>query len=322
MPLRDSTYKPRFFMRHPHVHTIVPALFRKVPFAFTARNRFTLSDGDFVDVDTSLNGHQKAVLLCHGLEGSSQSRYILGMAQAMQEAGFDVLALNYRSCSGEMNRKPRFYHHLAFEDLQEVVQHYVSRYNSFTLIGFSLGANMVLHYLAHLAVQAGAVREKVKAAVCFSAPVDLTGCVTEIHKPKNRIYHDRFLRSIKQKIASKQQTMPETRLRPLESIRTLYALDEHYTAPLHGFSSAADYHQKASCADKLTLINTPVLLVNAQDDPFLSEGCFPAGVAKASHFVHLQQPRFGGHVGFSGKGRGLYWSEAGAIAFLKEQKVL
>lgn len=309
-------------MRHGHVHTIVPALFRKVYFSFALRERFELADGDFIDIDISRQGSTKVVILLHGLEGSSGSQYILGMAKALYPLGYDVLAINHRSCSGEMNRLPRMYHHAAFQDLDEMLHHYAPAYDQVVLAGFSLGANMSIHYLAYLAtLKQHPVKEKIKAALCFSAPLDLVEGVEEIHKPKNKIYHDRFLRSIKKKLALKQQTMPEIHLHPLEEIKTLSQLDEYYTAPLHGFDSGADYHRKASCFDKLSVIDIPTLLVNALDDPFLSPGCFPVDVAGKSEHVYLQLPEYGGHVGFSAR-KDVYWSEQQAILFLKHQQLV
>jgi predicted alpha/beta-fold hydrolase len=322
MPLQSVAYTPTFFMRNPHVHTIVPALFRKVDFRFQKRERLELSDGDFIDIDSSCQGSKQAVILLHGLEGSSQSQYILGMAKVLYALGYDVLALNHRSCSGEMNRLPRMYHHAAYADLDEMLQGCTAGYTQLVLAGFSLGANMTIHYLAHLAgVSKHPAKDKIKAAMCFSAPLDLVEGVEEIHKPGNKVYHDRFLRSIKRKLATKQLTMPELRLHPLERIKTLAQLDDYYTAPLHGFKSGADYHRKASCFDKLGAVQIPLLLVNALDDPFLSEGCFPIALATESKHVHLQLPRYGGHVGFSSR-NDVYWSEEQAIAFLKSQQLL
>ncbi len=309
-------------MRHPHVHTIVPALFRKVPFVYKTRERMELPDGDFVDVDISRQGNKKAVLLCHGLEGSSHSQYVLGMAKALLPLGLDVLAINHRSCSGEMNRLPRMYHHAAFEDIEEVLHKYAAQYQEITLVGFSLGANLILHLLAHFTKsEKHLLKAKIKAAVCFSAPLNLVEGVEVIHEARNKIYHDRFLKSIKRKIAIKQKTIPETRLKPLETIKTLRELDDFYTAPLHGFKDGHDYHVQASCFAKLKDIEIPTLIIQALDDPFLSEGCFPAKVAKQSKMVHLQLPKYGGHVGFSAKGE-VYWSEQQAINFLQKQGVI
>lgn len=322
MPLEETRYKPNIFMRHAHVHTIVPSLFRKVPFTYATRERVELTDGDFVDVDISRQGNKKAVLLCHGLEGSSRSQYVLGMAKALLPLGVDVLAVNHRSCSGEMNRLPRMYHHAAFEDMAEVLQKYAPNYDEIALVGFSLGANLIVHFLADLAKQkSNPLKAKIKAAVCFSAPLDLVEGVEVIHQANNKLYHDRFLKSIKKKMALKQNILVDLNLKPLSEIKTLNDLDDHYTAPLHGFKDGHDYHVQASCYQKLPSIEIPTLIIQALDDPFLSEGCFPIQAAKESKMLHLQLPKYGGHVGFSAKGE-VYWSEQQAINFLQKQAIL
>ena len=103
MPLIESNYKPKGWLKYGHLQTIYPSFFRKIYFGYDERQRITLSDGDFLDLDWKRNDNDKLVVLCHGLEGSSSSTYILGMAKHLSDNGFDILAINYRSCSGEMN---------------------------------------------------------------------------------------------------------------------------------------------------------------------------------------------------------------------------
>ena len=138
-------YKPCFLFQNKHINTCFPTLFRKINIEYK-RERIDTPDGDFLDLDWIKNGNDKAIVLCHGLEGSSRSKYIQGAARYFSERGWDVLAINYRGCSGEMNRKLTFYHMGYTEDLETTLKE-TSQYKKVALVGFSLGANLVLKYL-------------------------------------------------------------------------------------------------------------------------------------------------------------------------------
>ena len=125
MPIiKNSTYpNPPFYQFNGHLQTIIPGIFRKVKGVNYDRERLELSDGDFLDLDWIRKGNKNIVLLSHGLEGDSDRQYILGAAKYFSQNGWDVLAWNCRSCSGEMNRNPRLYHHGDIEDIGTVVNH-------------------------------------------------------------------------------------------------------------------------------------------------------------------------------------------------------
>jgi predicted alpha/beta-fold hydrolase len=212
-----------------------------------------------------------------------------------------------------MNTKLRFYHSGATEDLHAVVEHAQRNgYTEIVLIGFSLGGNLTLKYLGERNA-----RSEIKGAVAFSTPLDLyTSCV-KISKPANLIYSHRFLKSLKSKIIQKSKVMSGLDLNGIEKIKTLMSFDDRYTAPLHGFNSAIDYYNKCSSIHFIENINIPTLIVNAQNDPFLSELCYPLTKLRNHPCVKLENPRFGGHVGFAQFTKnGLYWSEERALSFL------
>ena len=320
MPLvRYSTYSPPPLFRNPHVQTVHPALFRRVSGVDFQRERISTPDGDFLDLDWSSKGFSRLGILCHGLEGSSTRPYMKGMARALDRHGWDALAWSYRGCSGEPNGKPRFYHSGATEDLETVVRHALStgRYGKVALIGFSLGGNLVLKYLG----DAGeALPSEIQAAVAFSVPCDLASGAREMAKARNRLYMDRFLKMLREKIRAKMELFPGSlHDEGFERIRDFKQFDDRYTAPLHGFRSAEDYWRKASCRRVLPAVRVPALLVNAQDDPFLGEACYPRVEAEESDRLFLEIPQHGGHAGFVAFGDGgLYWSERRAMAFLAE----
>ncbi|MEJ5366051.1 MAG: alpha/beta fold hydrolase [Desulfosoma sp.] len=286
------------------------------------RERVETPDGDFLDLDWSCVGARRAAVLCHGLEGHSRRPYVLGMARALNRAGWDVCAVNYRGCSGIPNRKPSFYHSGMTEDLETVVRHVAESagYPTLALVGFSLGGNLILKYLGE---RGRDVREQIRAAIAFSVPCDLAGSARAISRPQNRLYLRRFLRRLRKKIEAKQALFPELlSTAGYESIRTFEDFDNRYTAPLHGFRDAQDYYAKASAKPVLEHIAVPTLLVNALDDPFLSPECFPYREAYRSPRLVLETPIHGSHVGFYDLSRdSTLWSERRAAAFLQDQSL-
>lgn len=303
-------YEAPSLLFNAHIETIWPALFRKIQLSPYQRERLTTPDDDFLDLDWLKQGSNKLVVISHGLEGNSQRAYIKGMAKQFFTNGYDVLAWNYRGCSGEMNRQKRFYHSGATDDLQWVINHASVKYDSVYLIGFSLGGNLTLKYLGE-----GKVNPSVKKAVVFSVPLELHTSCLEILKPSNWMYHHRFLKSLKIKVVAKASQRTDLDIRPLNQINTLIEFDDHFTAPIHGFENAIDYYKKCSSLYFLSGIHTPTLIVNAKNDPFLSHDCYPE-LPEASS-VKLETPARGGHVGFAQFGQnGLYWSELRAFDFI------
>ncbi len=313
---RSVEYLPPFFLFGPHLETIYPALLRRVPpFPYT-RERITTPDDDFLDLDWLQNNSGKVVILCHGLEGNTSRPYIRGMARALSENGFDVLAWNFRGCGAEMNRQLRFYHSGATDDLDTVVRHAVQNkgYQEVYLVGFSLGGNMTLKYLGE-----GSVPEAIKKAVVFSVPLDLKTSCERISLPANWIYSSRFLKSLKSKVTIKARSRRELDTSKLAHIKSLADFDDHYTAPLHGFRDAADYYFQCSSIRFVGKIKTPTLIINTLNDPFLSQECFPTALLERHPFVKLQILDRGGHVGFTQFNKnGLYWSEERALEFFSD----
>lgn len=299
-----------------HLETIVPSLMRKVDGINYTRERINTTDGDFLDLDWLNTGSKRLVILSHGLEGNSERAYIKGMAKAFSKQHFDVLAWNYRGCSGEMNRKIRFYHSGATDDLNHVVHHAISKgYEEIFLIGFSLGGNLTLKYLGE---QSDKLPDTIRAAVAFSVPLNLhTSCI-KISEPSNWIYSQRFLKSLKAKVEEKSRLIPELDASGLSKINNLTEFDDRYTAPIHGYTNAIDYYMQCSSIRFIDFIKRPTLIVNALNDPFLSADCYPTHLNKHD-FVKTEYPSRGGHVGFAlFNQNGVYWSEQRALHFISK----
>jgi hypothetical protein len=312
----ESDYRPPALLLDGHSSTLFATLSRRVPELPYQRERLELGDGDFLDVDWSRVGSRRLVVVSHGLEGHSSRPYVLGMVRAFNRAGWDAAAWNFRGCSGELNRTLTFTHSGASADLEAVVAAACAtgRYDAVVLVGFSLGGNLTLKYLGE---RGDGVPAPVRAAVAFSVPCDLEGSAIRMADRANWVYMRRFLLELRGRIEAKATQFPgKLSLDGLRRIRTFREFDDRYTAPLHGFSDAADYWRRSSSRAFLGGIRRPTLLVNAMDDPFLVESCFPREEAARSEWFHLEAPQSGGHVGFVSFGNdGSYWSETRAVGF-------
>jgi predicted alpha/beta-fold hydrolase len=320
VPVISSDYEAPWFLRNGHAHTVYPVLRRKIPEVVYQRERLELEDGDFLDLDWSRAGSDRAgrvVIVAHGLEGSSEGAYVKGMARAFNRRGWDALALNFRGCSGEPNRLLRCYHSGVSDDLWHVVEH-VRRggYERVGLVGFSLGGNVTLKLLGELGERCPGW---LVGGVGISVPCDLKASAEVMARPVNRAYMARFLGDLREKLRTRQGRWPrELDDSGYDQVRTFRDFDDRYTAPLHGFRDAEDYWARCSAVGFFEAIRCPALLLSAADDPFLAPACFPHDLAAGHRWFHLESPARGGHVGFVGGGLkpDEYFSERRALEFL------
>ena len=318
MPIiHSSDYQRPKLLFNRHLETIIPGITRKVkelpPYE---RIRIDTPDQDFLDLDWYQSDSDKLLILSHGLEGDSHRPYIEGMVKRFHNEGWNVIAWNYRGCSGEMNNTARFYHSGATQDLKTLVEYALTlNIPNITLGGFSLGGNLTLKYLGEEKRD-----QRIKSAFAFSVPIDLKGCCHEIDKPHNFLYCKRFLKSLKIKGKAKNEKIPgSVDVDQLMKVENMYQFDNVVTAPLHGFDSADDYYAKCSARNFIEGIEIPTLLVNALNDPFLSESCFDQTKFESSKNVYFEMPKFGGHVGFSSnQNNGTFWSEDRAFRFINQ----
>lgn len=312
-------FEPPRWLRGCHAQTIWPSLFRRVMMAAPRTERIDTPDDDFLDLDWYQQGHRRLAIISHGLEGSSRRPYVLGMARLLLAQGWDVLAWNFRSCGGALNRRLHFYHSGATEDLDRVLRHALARgwYDKAALVGFSIGGNLSLVYLGR---EGADLDPRLIGAATFSVPCDLKGSAVQLARRENRLYMRRFLRDLRAKMEAKQRLFPnQVDISGISDVTTFQDFDDRFTAPLHGFRDAQDYWQQCSSQFFIEHIRRPTLIVNALDDPFLSSGCFPQKAVDANALVQLETPAHGGHVGFVpplGTGIRHYWSELRAASFL------
>jgi predicted alpha/beta-fold hydrolase len=285
-----------------NLQTIWPALYatrRFGPPLPWRRERWTTPDGDFIDLDW-LDGSQAAstlLVLFHGLEGSSRSHYAEAFADFARERGIGFVVPHFRGCSGELNHAPRAYHSGDYEEIGWILAK-LREVHAGTLlaVGVSLGGNALLRWAAEAGESASRLVDAV-ASVC--SPLDLAAGGVAIGRGFNRlVYTTMFLRTMKPKALAKLAQHPGLFDREaLLAARDLYAFDNVFTAPLHGFRDTDDYYARASAKPHLHRIRVRALALNARNDPFVPAASLPSR-SDAGDRVTLWQPPQGGHVGF------------------------
>jgi predicted alpha/beta-fold hydrolase len=257
------------------------------------------------------------VVLVHGLEGSSESRYMLGIAARAWKAGCNVVRMNMRTCGGTETLTPTLYHSGLSGDVGAVVRHYAGRFGleRVALAGYSMGGNMVLKLAGEWGIAAPLVAV---ATVCPA--IDLAVGADALHEPLNRGYEWRFLRGLLARYRRKAKLFPEIYANPkaIGPVRSIRQFDDKILARYWGFLDAGDYYYRAASARVVDTIAVPTLILRAQDDPFIR--LLPVTRAKllANPYVTLVETRHGGHCGYLSRDPGdeIHWAEAAVMRFL------
>jgi predicted alpha/beta-fold hydrolase len=318
MTPRAPSYTPPWWCRARHLQTVW-AVFRRGRLTGLQRERLETPDGDFVDLDWLPGKPDSPVLLVvHGLEGGVESHYVGGLFRLAAARGWRAALLYFRSCSGELNRLPRFYHSGETGDLDHVVRTLAEREPALRLgaVGVSIGGNVLMKWLGEQGAEApGALA----GAVGISVPFNLVACAyTMDQRPQRLLYTGSFMRSLRQKVTAKAAVYPGfVDLDAVRRARTFAAYDRVVTAPLHGFADEEDYWRRASSLPYLGRVRRPTLLLSALDDPFIPGWSLPDPRLLPSA-VQAEFVRHGGHVGFvEGRPwRATSWAERRAVEFL------
>lgn len=320
MPVFTSTFSPTIPFRNSHFNTMYRPLFMK-DVATYQRKRISTWDNDFFDLDFSFVKSETLVVLIHGLEGSSESKYMTSNTKHLNSKGLDTVCLNLRGCSGEDNLLLATYHSGKTEDVSFVVDYLIENYEykNIIIVGFSLGGNLTLKYIGEKGENISPI---VKGGIAVSVPIDIASAEVEMEKLKNKLYMEVFFKTMKNKILEKAHKFPEYELDKDKLFKaTKFKHLEHlYTVPVFGFESPEDYWTKASAKPYLLNINKPTLLINAKDDTFLSRECYPYEEAEDSKYFFFEETKFGGHCGFmsSFKPQENRWIEHRITRFIKE----
>jgi len=294
-----SNFKPAWWLSNAHLQTLAAKFFRRKHQVATQNETLELPDGDFIDLawteQPQPDNNKPIVVVLHGLEGSKDSHYAKGMLSAIKARGWIAVLMHFRGCSGKPNRQASSYHSGDTRDITYLTEYLIARYQQciFSVLGFSLGGNVLTKYLAQVP------NNPYKAAAVICAPLDLASCSARINQGWSRIYQKYLLQMLKNSTLEKITCNIVDHIKPaqLHSIKTIFDFDEKVTAPLNGFNSADDYYQQASGNQVMSAIKQPCLFVHSADDPFLNhQSSLPAQTLNEQ--VTFEVSTHGGHVGF------------------------
>jgi uncharacterized protein len=327
-----APFSPAWWLPGPHPQSMWGRLARPRRLIPLRREIVPTPDGDDLVLDhvDAAEGAPRLLVL-HGLEGSSYSVYVQGIADVARRAGMAVTILNFRSCArppddlGTMlpNKRPRFYHSGETGDADLVLKllHHRSPRTPLVAVGASLGGNVLLKWLGENPGQ-----KILRAAATMSVPYDLAAGARFMEKGAGAFYVAVFLRTLKVKVADLAARFPEAReridLRRTLAAKTFREFDDAATGPLHGFAGADDYYAKSSSLGFLPRIDTPALCLSAEDDPFLPADVLTRARAAAPPGVQCLFTRSGGHVGWvagPSPAKASYWAEETIVRWLRER---
>jgi hypothetical protein len=327
--LRAKVFSPHSLFRSGHAQTLIA-------FAWPRRLRGSRSlredEARLFEVEPGVRllahcrwqtGDRRAhptLLLVHGLEGSSESIYMLSTALKAFRAGFNVLRLNLRTCGDTLHLTSKLYHSGLSQDLRAVLLNLIAQDELPAIFvgGFSLGGNLSLKLAGELGEEAPAA---LKGVCAVSPSIDLAASAAAIERRSNWVYQRKFIRSLKRRMRQAAQLYPERfDAGELKFVRTIRDFDSRYTAPHGGFRDAADYYARSSSLPLIARIRTPTLIIHAEDDPFIPFESLRHPSVSANPDVILLAPARGGHVGFVGgqtSGEDRFWAENRLVEFCR-----
>ncbi len=321
----EKEFKPAWWLPEGHSQTLWRK-FSPSKMVEHRRQRIELDDGDYIDLDWTAIDPQASmgrtiVFFLHGLCGCSKSSYILAMQSLLNAQGIASVAMNFRGCSGQMNRLARAYHSGVSEDVNEVFHKLLLQFpkHNFVFVGYSLGANVLLKWLGEMGSH-----PNIRKAVAVSTPFSLEYCSQAMLKGPSRVYGQYFVRRLVKDFRLKQQHLqllaPEqaqriTDLGDASRITSIWDFDDRITAPLHGFEGAEDYYRRCSSSGYLKSIAVETLLIQSENDPLIPPEAIP-GLELLSPAIELQLTKKGGHVGFVSASPG-NWLEQRILNFMQ-----
>lgn len=303
---RFSAFFPHPLLRDQHAMTIAGAMLPRPsgPFNGLAKKHWLKVDSDtsiLLELNLQADRTKPLLVMVHGLSGSSQSPYMLGVAQKAFLQGWSVIRINIRNCGGSEKKTPTLYHAALTDDVEATFD-YIAKELPFApiaLAGYSLGGSIITHTVAKWGKR---LPSNLKAMVCVSTPFNLVSTTRTMHNGfMNRMYMKKFLLGFMQSMKSKAAEFPE--LYPQDAgygYDDFYAFDKQWTAPAFGFDSASDYYNRASAFHVIPQVELPTLIIHSEDDPLVPY-CAPTRDAfEANPNLRLLLSKHGGHCGFFG----------------------
>jgi predicted alpha/beta-fold hydrolase len=318
-----KSFEPHPLLRNPHVQTMVSTFWlRRYPHLPASSPReFETEPGTKILGECHWQPGPRecpTLVLVHGLEGSSQSGYMLGLAERAFASGWNAVRLNQRSCGGTEHLTPTLYNSGLSGDYRAVLYELIERdlLPGIFFAGYSMGGNLVMKMAGELAASAP---PQLLGIAGVSPSMDLAVCADAVALPENFVYQRHFVGSLKNRMRRKAKLFPgKFNLEPMARVRTLREFDDVVTATYCGFRDASDYYERSSALRVAADIRVPTLILTAQDDPFVPFASFSNPALTGNSHIDVIAPRHGGHCAFISrqKGDARFWAEARAMDFL------
>jgi predicted alpha/beta-fold hydrolase len=260
------------------------------------------------------------MVIVHGLEGSSDSNYVLGIAEKAFHRGFHVVRMNQRNCGGSEHLTPTLYNSAMSADYRAVLEELanVDGFETIFFVGYSMGGNLV----TKMAGEYGAQAPSALRGICVVCPsLDLAACADALERRENYFYQRHFVVGLLDRYARKQRLFPQRyRKNGFGPIRTVREFDEAIIAPQFGYKDADDYYEQASAKQVVANVRVPMLLITAEDDPFIPYASFLAARIGANPAIRFIATQRGGHCAFISRHAGAerFWAEQRVIEFCEE----
>jgi uncharacterized protein len=326
---RFPAFEPHILLRSAHAMTIAAAY---VPRQFAlpgAENRLFR-----VDVDSQMLGHchwqagkrrdAPVIVIVHGLEGSSDSNYVMGIGEKAFALGYHVVRMNQRNCGGTESLTPTLYNSGMSGDYRAIFEELAGAdgFAEIFFVGYSMGGNLVMK----MAGEFGAAVPAALRAVCAVCPsMDLAACADALERPENFLYERRFVRGLLSRYERKCALYPKqyAAAHGFGKIRTVREFDDAITAPSAGYRDAEDYYERASAKKVVEQLRAPMLLITAKDDPFVPYGSFLAAGVNQNPWIRFAAPLHGGHCAFISRHSGVerYWAEQRVVEFCESARL-
>jgi predicted alpha/beta-fold hydrolase len=318
-------FEPHRLIRNGHVQTLAAAFLpRRFDLPLAERRLFR------VDAETQLlalchwqpgSGKDAPVIvIVHGLEGSSDSNYVLGIAEKAFHRGLHVVRMNQRNCGGSEALTPTLYNSAMSADYRAVLEEManVDGFQSIFFAGYSMGGNLV----TKMAGEYGAQAPRALRGVCTVCPsLDLAASADALERRENYFYQRHFVVGLLQRYARKQSSFPQRYGKDgLGAIRTVREFDEAIIAPQFGYRDADDYYEQASAKRVVADVRVPMLLITAEDDPFVPYASFRAAKISENPAIRFITTRHGGHCAFISRHAGAerFWAEERVVEFCEK----
>jgi len=327
-----APFEPISILRNAHLQTLAGNFWRREPFVLRP-------EAEAVEVDPAdgsrvlchchwqaetLRAERLTLVLVHGLEGSSDSRYIRGITARAWIAGCNVVRMNMRNCGGTDTWTPSLYHSGLSGDVDAVLRHFRSRFGlrRMAMVGYSMGGNLVLKLAGDLG---SAAPDWLLAAVAVSPAADLAPSADALHEPQNWLYERNFLRNLTRRFQRKVSLFPERYgNHDIEKVHSIREFDDRITARFSGFAGADDYYFRSSASQVVSRVAIPTLVINALDDPFIRLLPETRNRMRRNPAITIVETERGGHCAFLARKQpeshenDRHWAEATLLRFLLE----